>query len=767
MKTTFRIARLELNTLFYSPIAWFLAIVFLFQAGLDFTTHMQEALTNQSLGGDYLNYMDYMTDQTFAGMFGLFVTILSKVYLYLPLLTMGLISREVSSGTIKLLFSSPIKVSQIVYGKFLAMAVYNLLLILILAFFGITGMVTIKSADLGLIISGLFGIYLLLCAYSAIGLFMSCLTSYQIVAAISTLVVFAMLNYVGTVWQSVDFVRDLTYFLSIAGRSKIMLEGLISTKDVMYFVIITAMFIAFSIIKLQSGRDSKSMLKLAGRYAGVFAIALFVGYMTNIPGFIGYLDLTADKTQTLRPNSEKILKELGDEPIQITSYINLLDQRYWNGKPDQRNNDKDRWEKYRRFKSNISLKYVYYYENPLDPNNDLSKQYPGKSIKDIAKTYASSFKADLSDFESPEEINKQIDLSHEQFRYVMKVDFKGKSTFLRLFNDPAVFPLEAETIAALKRLTVKIPKIAFVDGEFERSKDKLGPTDYGTMANDITYRYSLVNQGFDDDTISLNDQDIPQGIAALVIADPRAAFTPVAMAKIQKYIAEGGNLLIAGEPGKQDVVNPLLKPLGVQMMDGQLLQKSKDFPLSTVRSFLTPTSVNFTIGLQKAYKDSLGINMPGAVALSYVNNGPFTIKPLLMTNGKDTWNKRGIVVIDSAAITYSKENGDDHNALPTALGLTRKVGNKEQRIVVVGDADFLSMGSLNREGIINPAFGTQLFRWFTYGQFPIDAGLPPPKDNRLLLSDDGISTMKIAYLGVLPGVLLICAAVFLIRRKRK
>ena len=289
MKTSQKIARLELSTLFYSPIAWFLLIVFLFQSGLTYLGNIQNSVLNQELGGEYLKYLGLLTNATFGFPFGMFMNMLSELYLYLPLLTMGLISREMSSGTIKLLYSSPIKISEIVIGKFMAMMAFCLVLVGILAIFGVTGIFNIQSADAGLIASGLLGIYLLLCAYSAIGLFMSSLTSYQVVAAISTLVVFALLNYIGTIWQGVDFVRDLTYFLSISGRTEQMIKGLISTKDVLYFILIVYIFLAFTVCKLQSGRETKSWLFTTGRYAAIFFSALLIGYVSSLPGFVGIL----------------------------------------------------------------------------------------------------------------------------------------------------------------------------------------------------------------------------------------------------------------------------------------------------------------------------------------------------------------------------------------------------------------------------------------------------------------------------------------------
>ena len=127
---------------------------------------------------------------------------------------MGLMSRELSSGSIKLLYSSPVTNTQIILGKYLSMMIYNLVLMCILAVYLVFAAITIKSADVPLILSGMLGLYLLVCAYAAIGLFMSSITSYQVVAAMGTLAVLAVLNFVGDMWQDIDFVRDITYYES-------------------------------------------------------------------------------------------------------------------------------------------------------------------------------------------------------------------------------------------------------------------------------------------------------------------------------------------------------------------------------------------------------------------------------------------------------------------------------------------------------------------------------------------------------------------------
>ncbi|HTJ12576.1 MAG TPA: Gldg family protein [Dinghuibacter sp.] len=805
MKTIFKIAKTELSLLFYSPIAWFLLIAFLFQAGLTYTGEIENYLITQEMGGRRLQYLTFLTSKIFAPQYGIWPQLVRNLYLYLPLLTMGLMSREINGGTIKLLYSSPIKVREIIFGKFFAMMIYNITLVGVLAIIVVCGLVNIHDADPGMLISGLVGVYILLCAYAAIGLFMSCLTSYQVVAALSTLVLLAALSYIGTVWQSIDFVRDLTYFLSISGRTDNMLLGMITTKDLLYFAVIIFIFLSFSIYKLQGDRESKPAWIKASRYVIIVVAGLAIGYTGSRPGLIGYVDLTATKSMTLTANSQSIIKAMGDEPLEVTSYINLLDGRFFYGVPERRNQDVARWEPYVRFKPDIHFKYVYYYDST---NADLFKFNPGKTMKGLAENFATSMKLDLKDFKTPQEIRKIIDLRPEQGRYVMQLKYKGRSTFLRLFDDQITFPTETETDAALKRLLqTHMPKIAFLQGDAERSIDKLGDRQYKMTANQITFRYSLVNQGFDVESVSLKDQDVPGDIAALVIADPKVALDTTVARRLQQYMAAGGNLLLAGEPGKQSLLNPLLQPLGVQFMDGMLIEKSKDYSPALIQLYPTAFADSLTKKLAQDEDDSLPVTMLGAAALTYTNDGPFKITPLLMTDGSETWNKKvkptedqiesseddnvnqsgATMVMTMSApppmasgkhhdekpafpvLSYSAADGDQSGPLTTAIALTRTINGKQQRIVVTGDADFLSNAELARytPRTSNFDFSTALFSWFSNGEFPIDTSRPLSKDKSITLTSGGMVALKWLLLGILPGMLLVAGTIILIRRKRK
>ncbi len=768
VKNSIQIAKLELSTLFYSPIAWLLLVVFFVQCGLAYTQVMEVYITYQDLGGGYKEQLIFLTAKIFASPWGMTPGIAGNLYLYLPLLTMGLISREVSSGTIKLLYSSPIRTRDIVLGKFLAISAYGLLLTLVVGIFLITGVFFLEGTDLGLLLSIMLAIFLLLAAYGAIGLFVSCLTSYQVVAAISTFALFTFLSYLGGIWQDIDFVRDVTYAVSLAGRIGNMGAGLITTKDLFYFFTIIILFLGLSILRLQGTRTTDSAPVKTLKYFAMIVFALTIGYVSSRPVLIGYLDMTKTKTQTLTQTSQDILKEMGDEPVEITSYINLLDNYFWSGLPSQRNMDLERWLPYIRFKPDIDLKYVYFYDSI--PNRYFYKSYPKKSLDEIAAVYTNSFKIDPDLFKKPEEIRKVIDLKPEQNRYVMHIKYKSKSTFLRLFDDSMVFPSERETDAALKRMIVKLPKIAFLEGELERSATRAGDKDYRTMTSEITFRYSMVNQGFDFTTVSLNKGEIPPDVSGLVIADPKAPFSPVVLEKIQKYIDGGGNLLIAGEPGKQTVLNPLLEKLGVSMMEGMLVQKSEDYSPSLVFPYLTSTAATLSRTLKRSFTDSIQVGMPTVTGLLFDSTKGFNVKPLLRSDERYSWRKMGALSSDSIQVNFAAADGDEKGKFTTMLALTRPAANgKEQRIIVSADADFMSSMELGR-GVpttTNFSFNTGLFGWLSNGEFPIDVTRPDSKDQKIYLDGDDMPMLKAVFIWIVPALIALMGTVLLVRRKKQ
>jgi ABC-2 type transport system permease protein len=758
MKKIYRIAKTELSTLFFSPVAWLVLVIFTFQCALTLTDTIYRFASWIRRGAQIEDLtVRIFSDRSF------FNDVQRNLYLYLPLLTMGLISRELSSGSIKLLFSAPVKLSQIVLGKYLAIVTYCLLMALVLLIFTAVGQYAIFSMDTGLVLSGVFGLFLLICAYSAIGLFMSSLTSYQVVAAISTLAVLALLSFIGTLWQDVDFVKDITYFLSISGRSEKMISGLISTKDVLYFVLVITLFLGLTVLKLKAGRESKPAIVKTGRYALFIGAILIAGYITSRPVLTGYLDMTATKTRTLTVNTQNVLKQL-TKPLKVTTYANIFDNNFYFFIPTQFNNDLDRMEQYTRFLPRMKFDYVFYYDTSV--NTWSYNPASTVSIKDQADTAAQSFDMGFKKFLSPAEIKKVIDLGPEQNRIVRLWEYDGKRGFTRMFADSKVHPSEQEITAVLKAFLVPQPKIAFVKGNFERDINRSGDKDYKMVTHQLDFRYALINQGFLVDTLSLKTQEIPTDIACLVIADPKSAYSPEELAKINQYVANGGNVMISGEQGRQSILNPVIKPLGVQMNEGVLIQQSKDFAPNLVFGKYGPKAS--TISKWYASPDDK-ISLMNAAGLTIDSSSGFTVNPVLVTDSKDTWNKLGKVNLDSGAVSYNPENGDQKKTIAVGVGLTRKVAGKEQKIMIFGDADFMSTAEItSKRDIQTKNFYLSLgaFKWFNNNEFPIDTERPETQDKKLNVDQGKINVLKIIFMGVLPALIIAAGTILLIRRKR-
>lgn len=165
-------------------------------------------------------------------------------------------SREYSSGSIKLLYSSPVSSVQIITGKFVSMVVFALIFVIILALPTIVMFISVPHVDITLILAGLLSMFLLILTYCSIGLFMTTLTSYQVVAAVATLSALAFLNYVGGIGQESIFFREITYWLSIKGRASEMVGGLICSDDVIYFLAVILLFLWLSVIKLNNEKHA-------------------------------------------------------------------------------------------------------------------------------------------------------------------------------------------------------------------------------------------------------------------------------------------------------------------------------------------------------------------------------------------------------------------------------------------------------------------------------------------------------------------------------
>ncbi len=79
MRRILKIAKAELFTLFYSPVAWLILVAFTVQVGLKFTGLMADFVYREPWGSG----MDF-DGEFVGGMFGLYNTVQQYLYLYMP-----------------------------------------------------------------------------------------------------------------------------------------------------------------------------------------------------------------------------------------------------------------------------------------------------------------------------------------------------------------------------------------------------------------------------------------------------------------------------------------------------------------------------------------------------------------------------------------------------------------------------------------------------------------------------------------------------------
>lgn len=747
LKMIWNIAKAELQMLFYSPVAWLLLIVFSVQASTIFAGKLESFATTQEMGYT----LQGMTSTIFAGWGSVLVGIQGYLYFYIPLLTMGLVSRDLSNGSIKLLYSSPITNFQIIIGKYLSVMLYGLLMMAVLVVLLLCGLFVVKDFDWPMVLTGILGLYLLLCAYAAIGIFMSSLTSYQIVAALGTLIVLMLLNMVGNWGQEYDFVRNVTYWLSIRGRCDTFISGMICSEDVLYFIIVVCLFLALTIIRLNAVRQKIRFAVTLGRNIGVILLACVLGYFSSMPKLKGYFDTTATKVNTLTPNSQEIIAKMKGG-LTITTYVNVLEQAgAWYASGSFLLPDMQRFEQYTRFKPEIKMKYVYYYDTCNNPM--LDQRFPGMTLKEKFQEMC-KYGIDSNKVKTPEEIRSMIDLSGEGNTFVRLVEREsGEKTWLRVYNDIMRFPSEREISAAFKRLVMKLPVVGFLTGHGEREYTSDKDRDYSAFTADKTFRYALINQGFDVEYVTL-DNPIREDINILVIAENRESLTSEEEAMLQRYIDRGGNLFILGEPRRREVMAPLFAKFGFEQVEGQLVKQDTNLHPDVILSYPTveADSIAYEFGYMRLGGQVLVAS--GVSGLRQVADKGYKVTEVFKSDTIGSWNEVETTDFVDDTIRLNPAAGEVERSYSTIVALSREVNGKEQRILLSGDADYISNGGLssNHRGVEASNFSlvTGGFFWLSNDEVPIDVRRPALPDNYLRLGITGSSVMWWILCVVLP-----------------
>lgn len=245
------IAARELRSLFLSPLAWtLLAVVQLILAFLFLAQLEQYALVQAQLA--MLPNPPGVTEVIVAPLLSSATIILLLV---IPLLSMGLISGERRNGSLPLLLSAPVSLTEIILGKYLGLLGFLGLMFALLLLMPLSLLLG-GSLDAGLFAAGALGLALMLAAFAAIGLYMSTLTAQPTVAAVATFGLLLLLWIIDLASGSLPegASSGLLGYLSLQRHYEALLRGMFDSSDVAYYLLVVLTALVLSVRRLDADR---------------------------------------------------------------------------------------------------------------------------------------------------------------------------------------------------------------------------------------------------------------------------------------------------------------------------------------------------------------------------------------------------------------------------------------------------------------------------------------------------------------------------------
>lgn len=251
------IVQKELRHYFFSPIAYVVMMIYLTLSGYFFHFGLIRFMERYRYFKEMVQF--YKNPQMLAQLnlnewvIGPALFNMVFVFLFLlPLIMMRSFAEEKRQKTEELLMTSPLTMGQILAGKFLGAFTFIFILILPTVAYQVVLFVVAKP-EIGAIVSGYLGILLFAAAGISVGLFASSLTENQIIAAVITFVILLFLfiiNFISI--GSGTLLGDIVKYVAVTDHLKNLLRGVIDTRDLVYFISITGLFLFLTKRSLES-----------------------------------------------------------------------------------------------------------------------------------------------------------------------------------------------------------------------------------------------------------------------------------------------------------------------------------------------------------------------------------------------------------------------------------------------------------------------------------------------------------------------------------
>lgn len=298
-------------------------------------------------------------------------------------------------------------------------------------------------------------------------------------------------------------------------------------------------------------------------------------------------------------------------------------------------------------------------------------------------------------------------------------------------------------------------RIAFLQGHGER--DFLGAANYDLSA----WAQQLQAKGAQLYGLNLASvAEVPDNTSLLVIAGPRADLLAGELVAIQGYLDRGGNLLWLVDPGELFGLSGVGKEMGVQFLPGTIIDPN----VSQVgmQLFGTDDPRMVLVASYGAHPVVAGFDFntlfPVARGIEISDVGEWQPTTLLKTLS-NVWAERGEI-----AGSIGFDAADIAGPLNIGVALSRDRGDSQQRVVVIGDGDFLSNGYLGVGG--NLQLAMNIANWLMDDEALLSIPAKSASDITLEMDEFELAILGGAFLVVLP-LLLLGSGFFIWWRRRR
>ncbi|NOY64400.1 MAG: ABC transporter permease [Nitrospirae bacterium] len=225
------ILKKELKHYFFSPLAYIVTVIFLLITGWFFA-----------------NSLFLLKEAEMRGMLDILPILLMFV---IPAITMRSIAEERKMDTVQILLTLPIREGQIILGKYMALLVFYSTVLIFTLFYPLVLML-LGRPDTGVILSSYLGMFLLGATYISIGIFASSLTSSQVIAFITGFAIIFLIFIPGKLENIMPVkMQPLIEGASVVSHFENLLRGVVSSTDIVYFVMLNILFLTLSIYALR------------------------------------------------------------------------------------------------------------------------------------------------------------------------------------------------------------------------------------------------------------------------------------------------------------------------------------------------------------------------------------------------------------------------------------------------------------------------------------------------------------------------------------